>query len=239
MATSTSTLPQSRSTIISVPRSPERVRIETTATAPAQVDSFIASQPTDLGFLQQMRAQALALKADPQAVAVRGAEKSHAAATANWSSLMDATSGLSEQQQQAAGKHIFYNLASSSGQFTNADGSEMTAAQVRTHFGSLDETARETLNGQVREYGENNPEMMNMSIASGYADWSVEEVNDLAVRSQNGETIPTADLQRAQTVFQNGNGYVTNRGAYIGHIYDLHQMGAGKQAQEISQRLGG
>ena len=73
MATSTNALPQSRSTIISVPRNPERVRTQPTAAAPAQVDSFVPSQPTDMGFLQQMRAQSLALKADPQAVAVRGA----------------------------------------------------------------------------------------------------------------------------------------------------------------------
>ena len=152
---------------------------------------------------------------------------------------MDATSQLSQTDQQAAGKHIFYNLASSSQEFKNPDGTVMTPAQVGTHFTTLDEKTRQTLNQQVRDYGQNNSEIFDMSVASGYADWAMESVNNMATRSQNGGTVTNEELHRAQSIFQNGNGYVSNRGEYIGHIYDLHQMGSGDQAQQLSARLDG
>lgn len=188
--------------------------------------------------MKALKNMAIKSKADPKASAVRGATESHAKAEANWGSMQEAYAGLPVEDQKGAGKSGFYQMASDSGQFKNADGTNKRPADIRKEFAGYDDKTRANAEGKVKEWGQENPDMMRMSLASGFAGYAADQVTAMDMTKQQ----TPAEMTRTQglfDVYQNGNGFVENRGAYVDNLYQLHQMGEKDTVRQLSQKLDG
>ena len=143
---------------------------------------------------------------------------------------------LSDEEQDAVGKSIFYSTASLMDEFKdgqNGDARPLMSNEIRAKVATWPEAEKKALEARVKEFRESDQASSMLAIATGAAEWALERWCELEAASKNGGVVDEDNKTKVGIIHLCGTGYATETGKFADAVNKLIREGDQDMAQSI------